>query len=104
MISVRSGFVVVGCVCVGFVTSAGTGVLARAAEPLRWEEPESASSDDPMIPAASEAQSRIAQLEQRLQELAGSAARGPTSAELDAAIARNNELTARNRTLAAEYQ
>jgi hypothetical protein len=107
MISMRNGFVVVGCVVVGFLTSAGPGVVARAAEPLRWAQLVAA-------PGASSApvdgQDRIAQLEQRLKELEAERrvapdglARGNTP-ELDAVIARNNELTARNRKLTAENQ
>jgi hypothetical protein len=112
MISVNTGLVVVGCVLVGFVTSAGAGLVASAAEPQRWGERAIASSDSTMVPVAGEAQQRIAQLEQRLKELeaerraaisAGST-HGNAADELDAVIARNNELTARNRTLAAENQ
>jgi hypothetical protein len=113
MISVRNGFVVVGCVLVGFVTSAGTtGLVARAAEPDRWVESVIAASDGALAPGASEAQLRIAQLEQRLKQLEaqphaatpGSPTRGNGSEELNAVIARNNELVARNRALAAENQ
>ncbi|MEO8182096.1 MAG: hypothetical protein ABI895_24945 [Deltaproteobacteria bacterium] len=68
MISVRTGFVLVGCVVVGFVTSSGTGLVARAAEPQRWVEP-SAASEGTRVAAGGEAQRRIAQLEQRLKEL-----------------------------------
>jgi hypothetical protein len=113
MITVRHGFVVVGCVLVGFVTSAGTtGLVARAAEPERWVESVVAASDGDSAPGGSEAQLRIAQLEQRLKELEaqrhaatpGSPALGAGSDELNAVLARNNELVARNRTLAAENQ
>jgi hypothetical protein len=112
MISVRSGFVVVGCVLVGFVTSAGTGLVARAAEPEPWVEPAITPSDSTIVTLGGDAQRRIAQLEQRLKELeaerhaaAPRAATGDITAdELDAMIARNDELMARNRTLAAENQ
>ncbi|MEY4544785.1 MAG: hypothetical protein RL685_980, partial [Pseudomonadota bacterium] len=36
MLDLRKGFVVVGCVAVGFVVSAGPGLVASAAEPDRW--------------------------------------------------------------------
>ena len=108
MISVRNGFVVVGCVVVGFITSAGPSVVARAAEPLRWAGLETASGAGALAPTDGPAQQRIAQLEQRLKELeaehAGGRAHGNASDELEAAVARNNELTARNRALAAENQ
>jgi hypothetical protein len=117
MLSVRNGLVVVGCVFVGFVTSAGPGLVARAAEPPRWSELALAPSDSALVPGtttteAGEAQRRIAQLEQRLKELEAErraatpdgSARVKASGELDAVIAHNRELTARNRALAAENQ
>jgi hypothetical protein len=113
MISVRSGFVVLGCVLVGFVTSAGSGLVARAAEPPRWVQRAIAASDSTTVPVGGEAQRRIAQLEQRLKELeaerrgasaSGGPTRGNASDELDAVIARNRELMARNRTLTVENQ
>jgi hypothetical protein len=107
MISVRSGFVVAGCVVLGFVTSAGPGVVARAAEPLRWAGLETASGAGARVGEA-QAQSRIAQLEQRLKELEAESTAGRTRGnitdELDAALAQNNELQARNRALTAENQ
>jgi len=126
MSSVRTGFVVVGCVVVGFVTSAGTGLVARAAEPQRWLE-RSAASEGTMVAVEGEAQRRIAQLEQRLKELEAErrgappssvtpsrvtpssvtpsrAALGNVSDQLDAVLTRNNELLVRNRALAAENE
>jgi hypothetical protein len=117
MLSVRNGLVVVGCVFVGFVTSAGPGLVARAAEPPRWAELGLAPSDGTLVPRTmategGEAQRRIAQLEQRLKELEAErrgatpdgAERGKASRELEAAVAHNRELAARNRALAAENQ
>jgi hypothetical protein len=100
MLSVRDSLVVVGCVFAGFVTSAGPGLVARAAEPPRW-------FDDTPAPDATvdAAQRRVAQLEQRLKELEAAApAGGHTSPELGAVIAQNRDLAARNRVLAAENQ
>jgi hypothetical protein len=114
MLSVRNGLVVVGCVFVGFVTSAGPGLVARAAEPPRWGGLGLAPGGNAVVPSplateGGEAQRRIAQLEQRLKELeaerratAHGSARAQASGELQAALAQNRELTARNRTLAAE--
>jgi hypothetical protein len=112
MLSIRNSCVVVGCVFVGFITSAGPGLVARAAEPQRWVERARAADDDTSTPSGSEAQRRIAQLEQRLKELeterrgasAGAPAPRHVSGELGAATARNQELLARNRALAAENQ
>src|SRR4051812_30212156 len=69
MLSLRTGFVVVGCVLAGFVTSAGPGLVARAAEAPREVEPALAPSDSALVVGGGEAQGRIAQLEQRLKEL-----------------------------------
>ena len=117
MLSVRNGLVVVGCVFVGFVTSAGPGLVARAAEPPRWSELAVTPSDSTMVRATptadgGEAQRRIAQLEQRLKQLEAerrgatpdAAAQGKASPELEAMIVHNRQLTARNRALAAENQ
>jgi hypothetical protein len=116
MLSVRNGLVVVGCVFVGFVTSAGPGLVARAAEPPRWAELAVAPSDSTPVPGTMPAErsgaQRIAQLEQRLRELeaersratSDAAARGKATHELEVMIAHNRELAARNRALAAENQ
>jgi len=117
MLSLRNGLVVVGCVFVGFVTSAGPGLVARAAEPPRWADivlaPSAGAAAQGMASVeGGEAQRRIAQLEQRLKELeaqqSGAAPAGAdggkASRELEAAVAHNRELTARNRALAAENQ
>jgi hypothetical protein len=115
MLSVRNGLVVVGCVCVGFVTSAGPGLVARAAEPPRWVDGAIAPSGGAKAPSVvtdgDEAQRRIVQLEQRLKELeaerraaTNGAERGEASRELEAVVAQNRELTARNRALAVENQ
>jgi hypothetical protein len=109
----RNCIVVVGCVFVGFVASAGPGLVARAAEPERWIERAFATADDsPTSSGEGEARQRIAQLERQLSNLE-SEPRGATrggstppqaSAELDAILAQNRELIARNRALAAENQ
>jgi len=107
----HSVVVVVGCVFVGFVTSAGPGLMARAAEPQRWVQ-RALEARDSTQGANGEAESRIAQLEQQLElfeaEKRAAVPRAPTSVtgsgELAAALARNNELVARNRALAAENQ
>jgi hypothetical protein len=117
MLNVRNGLVVVGCVFVGFVTSAGPGLVARAAEPPRWVDGAIAPSggiaaSGTTLTEGGVAQRRIAQLEQRLKELEaerrGATPNAPApseaSRELEALIAHNRELTARNRALSAENQ
>jgi hypothetical protein len=112
MQSFRSGLLVIGCVFVGFVVSAGPGLVARAAEPERWLPNALAPGGGTSVPVGEEPQRRIAQLEQRLKELGGEphgAAPGrPTpgraSGELDTLIARNQELVERNLALSAENQ
>jgi hypothetical protein len=111
MLSVRSGLVVVGCVFVGFVTSAGPSLVARAAEPPRWGARTLAANDSAMLASGGDAQRRIAQLEQRLKELEAerrgatpAGVSGKASGELAAVIAQNRELTAQNRALAAQNQ
>lgn len=112
MLNVRSSVVVVGCVFVGFVTSAGPTLVARAAEPPRWIERALASNESTAVPGAGDAKSRVAQLEQRVKELEaerrGATPRGPASgrvsAELEAVLAQNRELEARNLALATENQ
>lgn len=109
---VHKVFVVVGCVFVGFVTSAGPGLVARAAEPQRWAERVREARDSTSAADGAEAEGRIAQLEQQLKQLETDkhpvASAGATqlnaAGELDALLARNNELVARNRALAAENQ
>jgi len=103
MMNVRTGFVFLGCVLIGFVTSAGPSLVARAAEPQRWAE--AFAPTDGTAADGDEAQQRIVQLEQRLKELeAERRAAGPSGSALEAAIARNNELQASNRALTAENQ
>ncbi len=112
MLSVRSSFVVVGCVFVGFITSAGPGLVARAAEPQRWGERGPEADDEATPPGGGEAQRRSVQLEQPLKELAverrgttsGDLPPGQVTRELRDAIARNHELMAQNRALTAENQ
>jgi hypothetical protein len=116
MLSLRNGVVVVGCVCVGFMASAGPGLVARAAEPDRWIASVTASgdsafgSDDSAFSADEHAaQRRITQLEQQLKELeaqraAASQVPPQVTQELDAVVARNRELAERNRALSAENQ
>jgi hypothetical protein len=103
MSSVRQGSIVLGCVFIGFVASAGPGIVASAAEPERWV----ASA---IGAGAGDAQRRVAELEQRLKEL--EAERGgadpsrstalPAASELGSLTARNQELMARNRALSVE--
>lgn len=108
----RNCIVVVGCVCVGFIASAGPGLVARAAEPDRWVENALAPADDDATPSSDgEARHRIAQLEQQLKDLEAAAPGSARAAstpqapgELDAALARNQELMARNGALAAQNQ
>jgi hypothetical protein len=117
MLSLRNGLVVVGCVFVGFITSAGPGLVARAAEPPRWAEHPFAPADGALVPGTlitegADAQRRVAQLEQRLKELEAERHRASTdgssrdkaSRDLEAVISQNRELAARNRALAAENQ
>ncbi|MEY2933412.1 MAG: hypothetical protein RL033_4161 [Pseudomonadota bacterium] len=107
MLDLRKGFVVVGCVAVGFVVSAGPGLVASAAEPDRWV---AAIATDARRSTADEgaAQRRVAELEQRVKELeaarSGAAKSGETSPELAAAMARSEALEQRNRTLSVENQ
>jgi hypothetical protein len=111
----RNCIVVVGCVFVGFVASAGPGLVASAAEPARWLENTGAPADE-STPSSDESESdgaaRLAQVaEQQTDRVAEprSAAPAistpqPAPVELDAMLARNEELMARNRALAAENQ
>jgi TolA-binding protein len=105
MSNVRRGLVVVACVSVGFIISAGPGLVARAAEPDRWV---ASLRQDADTDTSGEqgAQHRIAQLEQRIRELEGerSGKRAEKSSELSAAQARNDELASRNRELSLENQ
>jgi hypothetical protein len=68
MIDLRRGVVLVACVSVGFVISAGPGLVARAAEPDQWVRSitEAAST---AATTESAAQRRIGELEQRVKEL-----------------------------------
>ncbi len=112
MLNVRSSLIVVGCVFVGFVASAGPGLVARAAEPDRWVENAMAAGDDLLTADGSDAQRRVAELEQRVKELEAERrvapqaerASGQAPRELTAAIARNQELMARIRSLSIENQ
>jgi hypothetical protein len=96
---------VVACVSVGFIISAGPGLVARAAEPNRWVNSFAPDANADWDMTSEEgAQRRIAQLEQRIKELeAGrSGKRAERSSELSAAKARNEELASRNRDLSVE--
>ena len=99
-LDVPRGLVIVGCVSVGFIISAGPGLVARAAEPAGWSHAIAADA------SAAAAQIRIAELEQRVRELEGHGGTGSAqaSAELTAAMARNEELAARNHALSLENQ
>jgi hypothetical protein len=117
MVNLRSGAVVVGCVFVGFLASAGPALVARAAEPDRWVETLTASGDSAFstddsafITDDHAARRRIAELERQVKQLeserggAAPVATAQVSKDLDAAIARNRELTERNRALSAQNQ
>src|SRR5689334_20337825 len=101
MLDVRRGLVVVACVSVGFIISAGPGLVARAAEPNRWVNSfvADANTDADTDTTEDGAQRRIAQLEQRIKELEAerSGKHAEKSSELSAAKARFEELAARNR-------
>ena len=100
------GIALVACVSAGFVISAGPGVLARAAEPDRWVKAFTAEAS--ATPASEDAaQRRIAELAQRVKELEAQRPAQQTagkSPELAAAVARNEELAARNHALSVENQ
>lgn len=113
--SLRGSVIVVGCVFVGFLASAGPGLVARAAEPDRWVETlttsgDSAFSSDVFTTDDHAARRRITELERQIKQLeanrgAGApAATAQVSRDLDAAIARNRELMERNRALSAQNQ
>ena len=109
MLNVRRSLVVVACVSVGFIISAGPGLVARAAEPNRWVSSFIADANtDADTDTTSEegAQHRIAQLEQRIKELESerSGRRAERASELSAAKTRNEELASRNRELSLENQ
>lgn len=110
MLRFRDGLVVVGCVFVGFVTSAGPGLVARAAEPPRWVEQVLTQKQSALSIETDDPARRVAQLEQRVRELEAerNAATAPASRapsrELEAMIVQNRELAARNRALAAANQ
>jgi hypothetical protein len=107
MLDVRRGLVVVACVSVGFIISAGPGLVARAAEPNRWVSSFVADANTNADTTSEEGeQQRIAQLEQRIRELEAerSGKRAEKSSELSAAKARNEELASRNRELSLENQ
>jgi hypothetical protein len=101
MLDVRRGLVVVACVSVGFIISARSGLVARAAEPDRWASLLAADANATAA-RASAAQSRIAELEQRVKELEGRQNGAPGAGELTAVITRNKELAARNLALTLE--
>lgn len=105
MLDVRKSFVVVGCVAVGFIVSAGPGLVARAAEPERWVGGIAADARQ-VAPAADEAaQRRIVELERRVKELeAARRSAAGSSQELATAQARTEALLAQNRALAIENQ
>ena len=91
---------------VGFLVSAGPGLVARAAEPERWRE-------RLMVDLASGEAPRVAQLARGHEGLepagpgsasghAGSASAPSTAAERDALLAQNEELLRQNRALLLE--
>jgi hypothetical protein len=106
MLDVRRSFVVVGCVFVGFIVSAGPGLVARAAEPERWVGV--LAADVSNGPAASDASARrrVVELERRVKELEAErrAASQSGSQELAAALARTEALEAQNHALTLQNQ
>ena len=105
MLDVPRGLVVVACVSVGYIVSAGPTLMARAAEPDRWVAAIEADANTAV--AGDGAAQRVAELEQRVKELEAErvlGARQPSgkSPELAAAVARNEELLARNLALSVE--
>jgi hypothetical protein len=107
MLDVRRGLIVVACVSVGFIISAGPGLVARAAEPNRWVNSFAPDANADLDTSTEDgAQHRIAQLEQRIKELEAerSGRRAEKSSELSAAKARYEELASRNRELSLENQ
>lgn len=110
MLDVRKGFVIVGCVAVGFVVSAGPGLVARAAEPQRWANAiatDVAPHANAHAATALAAQRRIAELERRVKQLEAehSAAVDSSARELATERARAKELAAsHNQALALENQ
>lgn len=104
MLDVRRGFVVVGCVFVGFVVSAGPGLVARAAEPDRWAGAIAADAGKAAADDAA-AQRRVVELERRLKELEQERRAAAQSAqELSTALARTEALEARNTALTLENE
>jgi hypothetical protein len=106
MFETRRDLVLIGCVSVGFVISAGRGLVARAAEPDRWARAIAASASTTGA-AEDAAQRRIAELEQRVRELEAERHAPPSdakSAERAAVTARSDELAARNLVLATKSQ
>jgi len=101
---IRRGLVVVTCVSVGFVVSAGPGLVARAAEPERWVGALTAGASTSAARDLA-SQRRISELELLVKELeaerSGVEQRGE---KLAAALARNEDLVARNRALSLENQ
>ncbi len=101
MFDVRRGLVVITCVSVGFVVSAGPSLVARAAEPSRWVG--AIKADASTSVASNGSAQRVAELERRVKELEAerraAQQRGEKSSEV---AARNEELAARNRALALE--
>ena len=99
---VRDGVVVVGCVLVGFVVSAGPGLVARAAEPDRWRE-------RLMAQVAAGEQQGAAHAAQTLGAVEGERGAAPpvgsarsTDSEQEALLAQNRELLRQNRALLIE--
>jgi hypothetical protein len=107
MLSLREALVVVGCISIGFIVSAGPGFAARSSEPEQW-----IGSVRPEVRSAAleaSAQRRIDQLEQQVKELelqqrAALASDEDQSLELAAAKARSEELADRILSLTLENQ
>jgi hypothetical protein len=105
MLDVRRSIVVVGCIAVGFIVSAGPGLVARAAEPERWAGAIAADASKATAAAGAAAQRRIVELERRVKELEASLRAGASGDEaLAAAQARTEALAAHNRALSLENQ
>lgn len=103
MLDAGKSLVVVGCVALGFIVSAGPGLVARAAEPERWV---GTIAADVSKAADDAAQRRIVELERRVKELEAErhAGAGSSAKALAAVQARTEALEAHNRALSIENQ
>ncbi len=106
MLSFRQALVVAGCISFGFAVSAAPRLIARSSEPERWV---GAIRPDVAAGELQAAQRRISELDEQIAELElrqrrAAESSSETSLELAAAIARNEELAARNLALTLENE